>query len=1198
MECPGCQAQNREGAQFCRECGTRLDSVCPACRAALKPGSKFCDTCGATLPAPTPATSPPYFASPGSYTPRHLAEKILTSRSALEGERKQVTVLFCDLANSTALAERLGPDVMHGLLNQFFELALAEVHRYEGTINQFLGDGFMALFGAPLTHEDHARRAALAALAIQRSLKEQRAALGSRYGLELAVRIGLNTGPVVVGRIGDNLRMDYTAIGDTTNLAARLQQLAEPTTVYLSENTNRAVREYFECRLVGTRKVKGKVEPVTVYTLLGVRTQPEQAREAAGISSPLVGREREYGALMGAIEGLRLGRGGMVSIIGEAGLGKSRLVAEARRQAGVSDLLWLEGRALSFSRTISYWPFLEIIRSYAGINENDREGEAWAKLERRVTGLFRDQAAEVLPYLATLLGFQVPGELEVRVKYLDARAMGRQILLTTRRFFARLPREERVVLVFQDLHWIDQSSAELLEHLLPLVEIAPILILDVGRPDPQTATTRLRQMATQQYANHYTEIVLSPLSPAESVRLTQHLLKIDDLPVRVQEVILGKAEGNPFFIEEVIRALIAMGAIVRDRTTDQWKATARMDQISVPDTIQGVIMARVDRLDEDLKQVLKLASVIGRSFFYRVLRTIAEAERELDRHLAELQHVEFIRERRRIPELEYIFKHALVQETTYESILLDRRWLLHRQVGECIEVLFADRLEEFYGLLAYHYAHAGNPRKAHEFLLKAGDQAGKVAADAEALAHYRQALALYERLFGDRWDPLERAALERKIGEAFFRRGNHQEAMEYQRRALSYLGHPYPGSRTGIRLAIARQLVQQVGHRLFPGLFLRNKGSRADPVAEERISVYEVNAWIDYWADEERFVLDVLLALNLAERSALSPRVVQGFTGAGLICDLIGVFGLAGHYHGRAAALAEQIRHPLAMGTAYLGLGLHEDYRGVWNAALGRYQRAAEIYREAGDIRRWGATTSIMAHLHSMRGEFGQGLKQIQEVVRVGRDGADPEVAGWGLLMAGILEFGAGLTDEAITHLQEALELLKAVPDYQSVAMASGHLGQCYLRQEKLREALAIVEEANRLIAERGLRGHYITCPRNALADAYLSAAVEAEGAQRDRALGKAKRACRLALKQGRIFRGGLPHALRAQGTYEWVRGKPAKAQKWWLRSLAVAEELGARYDLGMTHLEMGKRMGTQVNLEQAEAIFAEIGAAADLTHA
>jgi class 3 adenylate cyclase len=829
MQCPRCQEENPAGSTFCLGCGASLDLTCGSCGTGLPVGSKFCNKCGS--PVSGLGSSQARLASPAAYTPKHLAEKILTSKAALEGERKQVTVLFCDVIGSTALAERTGADAMHSILNRFFDLALTAVHRYEGTINQFLGDGFMALFGAPLAHEDHARRALLSALAIQRRLREEASGLASGF----SVRFGINTGLVVVGKIGDNLRMDYTAIGDTTHLAARLQQVAKAGSIDVSEATYRQTQHYFQYQAMGSKKLKGFSESVNVYRVLGPRapiTSAQGTMLEQGVSSPLVGRSAEAARLAAAVERLAEGLGSIVFIIGEAGLGKSRLFTEVRRQVGVRNVLWLEGRGLSFAKTISYFPFITILRSWASITDDDSEPQCWAKLEASLAELIPGQLDDTLPYLATLIGIEVQGRLKDRVRFLDARAMGGQIFQAARRFLEQLARTRPVALVFEDLHWVDQSSTELLEHLFPLVENVPLLICCLRRPEIDSPAMHLTEVAASRHAPHFVRIGLPPLSDIDCLTLLRNLLKRDPAP-EVCALVLGKAEGNPFFIEEVIRALIDMNALTRE-IEGGWQATMSVDEVAIPATIEGVIMARIDRLADSIKDILKLASVIGRQFLYRVLREIAsEVERELNAHLAELQKVELIRERRHLPELEYIFKHALVQEATYTSILVQRRRELHHEVARCIETLFAERLDDFYGVLAYHYARAEDWERAQEYLFKAGDQAGRVAADAEALAHYRDAVKAYQRAFGDRWDPRQRAVLDRKMGEALFRRGEHEQALEYLRRALRGLGIGYPTSRTTVRLAILKEVLRQVWHRWAPGVLPR-PGGEVSPIAHLR----------------------------------------------------------------------------------------------------------------------------------------------------------------------------------------------------------------------------------------------------------------------------------------------------------------------------------------------------------------------------
>jgi len=1195
IRCARCSFDNRDGIRFCEECGTALELTCPGCGAAVPPGRKFCGRCGQGLGVAAPHEG--RFGAPASYTPRHLAEKILTSKSALEGERKLVTVLFCDIANSTPLAERLGADAMHALLNRFFELALAEVHRYEGTINQFLGDGFMALFGAPLSLEDHARRAVLAALDIRRAVGSLRTEGGAAEG-GVSIRMGLNTGAVVVGSIGDNLRMDYTAIGDTTNLAARLQQLARPGRIYLSVPTYELATSAAEYRPLGARAIKGKAAPVMVYEVVAARVSPASGRsDARSIGTSMVGRDGDAAVLGAALERLERGEGGIVAIIGEAGLGKSRLIAEARRRVDGSTVRWLEGRGLSFGQTLSYWPFLEILRQACGIVEESRPADSWGKLDALITELFPGDADQVAPYLASLLGVPVPSEMEARVAHLDAQAMGRQILLTSRRFFERLATERPLCLVFEDLHWVDQSSTELIEHLFALADRVPLLLCGVSRPEGETSAARLLEVARQKYGSRYTEAVLAPLTTADSRTLLEGLLGTD-VPPRLHELVLTRTEGNPLYMEEVVRSLVAVGAIARDEAAGGWRMRASVEQIRIPDTIQGVIMARVDRLGEDVKQVLKLAAVIGRSFFYRVLDGLAETDRDLKTRLAELQDVELIRERRRLPELEYIFKHALVQEATYASILVERRRQIHQRVAESVEELFRDRIEEFYGVLAHHYAEAEVWEKAQGYLFKAGDQAGRVAADAEALAHYRRAVDAYGRAFGDRWDPVQRAALERKIGEALFRRGEHDQALDYLDRALAHLGTTYPASRTAVRLGILRHTILQCGHRFAPALVLP-PGQVADPAAEERVSLYKTRAWIDYFGDQERLVYDCLALLNSAERSHSAIGSATGASAIGLVLDMVGLFGLASRYHHRAVALSNDIPDPAAIGGALHLLGYHHVLLGSWNDALEALRRSSASLRAAGTLREWAGAEALIAQAVDIsRGDFQVALERSRELVRVGEDAGDSHMVLWGLNGRAMAERCLGRLDDAEATSRTTIELSRGIPDYGALAIAGGVLGSCHLRRGAPTAAVAILEETNRLIDQWHSRGWEITLARNALAEAYLGEAERASGPPRARALAKARRACRAALHQGRRFRGGLPGAMRSRGTWAWLTGKPSSARRWWARSVALATDLGMRPETAMTRLEMGRRLGERGRLEESIRVFGAIGMESDLAAA
>lgn len=531
---------------------------------------------------------------------------------ALAGERRIVTVLFCDVKDSTAMAGSLDPKEWAGIMKRAMSVLIPPVTRHDGMVARLMGDALLAFFGAPTSHENDPQRAVRAGLEIVEGITVFREQLKRERGLDFDVRVGINTGLVFVGGIGADRRIEYTAVGDTMNLAARMEQTARPGSVQITEQTFKLVETWFEFEPLGGIEVKGKSEPVIAYRVLRVKARPGRGRglEGHGLAAPLVGRGQELKTLETSIERLYSHKeGGIVGIIGEAGLGKSRLIAEARSFtiSNSSNVLWLEGHMLSFGQTIGYWPFQQILRRWARIIEDDDSDASWSKLEDRARELFGEGTIDYLPYIASLLALEVRGQYAERVKYLDGDAIGKQIFLSMRRFFDRLARSQPTLLVFEDIHWMDASSSALLEHLLPLVETSPLLIIGLSRPERDTPAARLRDLCAREFADHYSEIRLMPLSEADSAQLIRSLLEIDGLPSRLRELIVEKADGNPFFLEELIRTLIDTGAVACDPSSGQWRATAQVEAFHVPDTIQGVIMARVDRLDEDAKQALRVA---------------------------------------------------------------------------------------------------------------------------------------------------------------------------------------------------------------------------------------------------------------------------------------------------------------------------------------------------------------------------------------------------------------------------------------------------------------------------------------------------------------------------------------------------------------------------------------------------------------
>ncbi len=779
LECPTCSFKNTGDAKFCENCGSQLGRICLSCGKENTPQAKFCKNCGANIDDLSIPEREARLKTLQQTAPRGLQEKMREARKVIEGERKPVTILFADIVGSTAMAEKLDPEEWKEIVSGAHRRLSEAIYRYEGTIAQLLGDGVLAFFGAPITHEDDPIRAVHAALDIQEAISDYaRGLLG--YVDNFQMRVGINTGTVVVGAVGDDLHMEYLAVGDSVNLAARLQSAAEPGSVLISEATARLVESAFELEDLGRVAMKGKAKPVQVYAVLEPKAVPESARGIEGLRSPLVGRVVEFTALQEALSNLREGRGQIVFVMGEAGIGKTRLVEEAR-QTTDGEVRWLEGRALSYGSALSFWAITQLLLADLGLSDGDPEAKIKVALRHRVTDLFGEEIGDTLPFLTRLLGLKQEEEAQEWIQHLDGEAVKRQIMMSASEYFARVAAEGPTVLVFEDMHWADPSSLEALEHLYRLTDRAPIMVAILMRIEREHGSWRAKFKAETDFAHRYTEIQLKRLSSTESDQLVDHLLEIAELPESIRHLIMERSEGNPFYLEEIIRNLIDHDVIVREDHT--WRATKAIAEVSIPETLQGVLLARIDRLEEDVRRTLQMASVIGKSFLYRLLEAIAEAERQLEEHLSQLQRVDLVREKMRWPELEYVFKHSLTQEAAYNSLLVERRRVFHLKVGEALERLFPDRIEEFLGLLAHHYSAAEVYEKAADYQFRAGEKAYGEAALEETLAYYKRALEIYTKLD----DPIKVGHVEMKLGWVQWARGDRQASLSHFHRALSIL---------------------------------------------------------------------------------------------------------------------------------------------------------------------------------------------------------------------------------------------------------------------------------------------------------------------------------------------------------------------------------------------------------------------------
>ena len=739
MKCPKCQFENPEYAQFCVECGVQLELKCSKCGFNNSSSFKFCAKCGHNLKESTEQSVIDY-SEPQSYTPKHLADKILITRSSLEGERKIVTVLFADVANYTSMSEKLDTEEVHQIMDGAFNILMDEIHKYEGTINQFTGDGIMALFGAPVAHENHAQRACYAGLAIQKAIKEYGEKIQNTTGVDFKMRIGLNSGPVIVGAIGDDLRMDYTAVGDTTNLAARMENQAKPGTILIATDTYKSIERYFDFKDIGALEIKGKESPQKAFELL--KTSDVVTRLDASVAKGLtrfVGRKSSMTSLTEIYAKVKSRAGQAVGVVGEAGVGKSRLVMEFRNRLTENEYNYLEGQCLQFGSSILYVPILDILKSLFDIKDDDRE----YIIKKKIKDKNLDTA---LPAFHDLLSVKVDDEHYLK---LEPKHKREKIFESIRDLFISISQEKPLILVIEDLHWIDEATEAFLSYLIEWIVNAPIMLVLLYR------TEYHHQWSSKTY---YHKIGLDQLGTDSSAELIKAMLEEGDVAPELKELILNRAAGNPLFMEELTYTLIENGSI--KKSDNRYVLSRNISDIQIPDTVQGIISARMDRLEENLKRTMQVAAVIGRDFAFRILQTITGLREELKSYLLNLQGLEFIYEKQLFPELEYIFKHALTREVAYNSLLVKRRKEIHENIGKAIEDIYRDRLEEFYEMLAYHYLMSDNYQKASEYLKLSGNKAFSKYANEKAYHYYKEALNTLKKLP----DTVDRKKEEIEIG--------------------------------------------------------------------------------------------------------------------------------------------------------------------------------------------------------------------------------------------------------------------------------------------------------------------------------------------------------------------------------------------------------------------------------------------------
>ncbi|HVB79450.1 MAG TPA: adenylate/guanylate cyclase domain-containing protein [Candidatus Binataceae bacterium] len=732
MHCIKCGTDNREGRRFCAQCGQPLKPGCPACGASNEPGERFCGDCGSALAGhvqPSVDQSPKVT----STAPKiRVTPEQPDASTAVDGERKTVTALFADIKGSTELMEDLDPEEARAIIDPALELMIDAVHRYDGYVVQSTGDGIFALFGAPVAHEDHPQRALYAALRMQEELKRYSAKVVADGRTPVQGRVGINTGEVVVRSIQTGAgNVEYTPIGHTTNLASRMQTAAPVGSIAVAEGTRRLCEGYFTLKPLGATRVKGVTEPVNIYEVTGVGPLRTRLQRSAGRGlSRFVGREREIEEMKRALGRAIGARGQVVAAMGEAGLGKSRLFYEFKVIAG-GGCLALEAFSVSHGKASAYLPLIDLLKNYFEITAEDDERKRREKITGKVLALDRT-LEDTLVYLFSLLGVSDVGD---PLGQMDPQIRQRRTLEAVKRLLLRESLNQPLIVVFEDLHWIDAGTQALLNLLVDALATARILLLVNYRPEYR------HEWGNRTY---YSQLRLDPLGRESAAEMLTTLLGDGAALEPLKRLIIERTEGNPFFMEETVQVLLDEGALVRNGTV---KLTKALGELKIPPTVQGILTARIDRLPADEKELLQTLAVMGKEFRLGLVKRVAgKPDAELQRIIADLQLGEFIYEQPAFPDIEYTFKHALTQEVAYNSLLAERRKLLHERAGSTLEAMFAGQLEDHLSELAHHYSRGDNVAKAVEYLRRAAKQAVERSAYSEAAADLKAAVTLVGRL--------------------------------------------------------------------------------------------------------------------------------------------------------------------------------------------------------------------------------------------------------------------------------------------------------------------------------------------------------------------------------------------------------------------------------------------------------------------
>jgi class 3 adenylate cyclase/tetratricopeptide (TPR) repeat protein len=1085
MKCPKCQFENPEGKKFCGECGAKLEVLCPRCRSHNPPQFKFCGDCGHKLEEPAEPVNP---------------------IPPAESERKHVTVLFSDLSGYTAMTEKLDPEEVKEIMGRIFGEISRVVARYEGFIEKFVGDAVMALFGAPKAHEDDPVRAIRAAREIHDIVSSISPKYEKRIGKPLSMHTGICTGLVVTGDV--NLEKGtHGVLGDTINTASRLSGLAKPGEIVVGPDTYQQAEGYFTFEPLEPTTVKGKAEPIKPYKVLSAREDPTKTHRISGLRAELIGRKVEMVQLQEALENLKQGRGSIFSIVGDAGTGKSRLIEEFKATINPDDIQWREGHAYAYSQNIPYFPVMDLLSRAWQIHEGDQIEQIRQKVEAGARSRLGDRE-DLIPYVGSLYSLSYPEIDQVSPDYWKAR-----LHEATRLILADLCKQAPAVICVEDLHWADSSSVELLRLILKDFRL-PAIVLCAYRPPFSLLTSH--QLTG--LSRVYNEIRLQDLSTSEAQAMVESLLKSETVPSELRKFIQTRVEGNPFYLEEAVNSLIESGVLIHD--DDNWNVTKHISEAVIPSTVQGIITARMDRLELETKRVLQEASVIGRAFLYEILRRITDLKDAVDKSLSGLERLDFIRARTLQPDLEYIFKHALTQEVVYNGLLKKERQTLHDRIGLVIEQLFHERLPEFYETLAYHYRQGQSLLKAVEYLTKAGEKGLKRYALDEAHSYFKEAYDLLshrpdktmneEKLLIDliiKWGYVYHCRAHYMGLISLFRvHENLVESHADKEQLVMFYGW--------LGTAHSRREMHVDGYR-----YLQKSLKIAEEIEDGKAIGYNC-AWLTY---------------NCADMGLLNEAAIYG-------------------ERAREAAQYFETDQEL-FGLSFGGSAVAHWFRGDVKKTTEYGQALLDYGRKHSDVRCTARYYMTMGYSRMGAGDYPSAAGFLKQCIQIS---PDPMLTHSSKMLLGVCYLATGQLREAQNTLEEVIEYNKTYGFEWTGGPAQAMKGMVLIAQGDLKQGISLYEDTMQVILEN--KSIYRYAAGQHLMGMVYSKIAQGGGGKKDLSF--------LAKNIGFLIRT-LPHASK-------------KAEEHLTISIKMAGDMGAKCLLGQAYLELGQLHKTKGKTEKA----------------